>query len=355
MTKIDSYTTKLKQDLETIMGKAKPMKGVGFLKDQIKPFDKINIDKNDVVILNHRDMDGYMSGIITSQFFGGCEMIDVQYNEEIDIKKLTHKVVFIVDFSLSKEDLTSLSGVAKRVIWIDHHIGPMTKLTKELSKEVSSKVEGILCDGPSGCELTWLYLYGSAENIPPAVLIAGAYDTFRYNNKSESAIIKADAKFHDEFIMPMHYAYRKEFGDQTDSALQALVATGKDAGDKLSSMFVEGTAIWKYVKQEANLNVRNHGFLVELEGIKFASMFNNCRGSSEFGDAIANTEAEAMLAILPNDKGAFLSFYCDDDLEMNKVAQKFGGNGHRGAAGAFVDKQQLSELYSKAKPLTFSK
>jgi len=342
---------RLKRDLELIIQKSKPMKGIGTLKDNLKPFDRSGIDPKEVVILNHRDMDGYLSAISVNLFFNGdTTMKDVQYNEPIDFDELKDKVVFIVDFSLPAADMVKVSKTAKKLYWIDHHIGAINKLKEELSYNDLKNIDGICCDGPSGCELTWMYLNGGIKDIPATILIAGAYDTFRYNGEDTTErVIKKDLKFHEDFIMPMHYGFSKEFTNQSDISLQLLTKSG----GSLDSLYSDGKAIYQYKKKMANESVRVNAFLVELEGIKLATMFNNCRGSAEFGDVVKESNAEAMLAIMPNDKGAYLSFYCDSGLPMNKVAESFGGGGHVEAAGAFVNKKILSSIHNKAQPLVF--
>lgn len=50
---MEEIIKRLRKDLETVVTKSKPMKGIGVLKDHLKPFDKKGVDPNEVTICCH--------------------------------------------------------------------------------------------------------------------------------------------------------------------------------------------------------------------------------------------------------------------------------------------------------------
>jgi oligoribonuclease NrnB/cAMP/cGMP phosphodiesterase (DHH superfamily) len=338
---------RLHSTLKEIINVVKPLHGVGTLAENIKPFDKTGINPKDVIILNHRDMDGFVSGIVVHQYIGGGEMIDVQYNEPVDLDKL------------------KIKDTASRVIWIDHHSSAIKDMETARANNSACIFEGLQCSGPAGCELSWMFMHGNMYNISPVVLAVGAYDTFRFNNDAPNSIVKRDEQFHQEYIYPLFLALDTKYINQNSVALQMLLdpkfqekneffkdyRPNDGALFELEMCLPAGRAIADYIAKKASEAVKYHAFKVVINDIKFVAMFNNRRGSGEFGNAVEATECDAMLAILPTADGVSLSFYSNNGTDVSGVAKSLGGGGHRGAAGCNITYDRLMEIISTRTPL----
>lgn len=84
-------------------------------------------------IFYHVDADGKCAGFLVKS------MVQVQKDEKVGYYKINYGMefpfdlieqnerVFIVDFSISPEEMTKLLEITQRVVWIDHHISAIEK------------------------------------------------------------------------------------------------------------------------------------------------------------------------------------------------------------------------------------
>ena len=155
-------------------------------------FDSKNFDKiNNIIILHHDDMDGYISArqllcefanysnitnIETHECrYGSKETADITDNiiEEItnydkDVtdeskKRQGHSAIFIVDFSVKPYELQELLDFFgfKNVYWIDHHESAIMAYLKTFEEMDIPKtmINGLrVCNNLCASELTWLFL-----------------------------------------------------------------------------------------------------------------------------------------------------------------------------------------------------
>jgi len=97
------------------------------------------------------DLDGECSGAIVKHHRPKTELFPFDYGKEFPWDKISlEDEVYMVDISLSRDDMIKLKNNAKYLIYIDHHISKINEL-KDLS------FEGIQQDGMAACVLTWIY------------------------------------------------------------------------------------------------------------------------------------------------------------------------------------------------------
>ena len=106
------------------------------------------------VCLHHNDLNGRCSGSLVERYSkepGRYLAVEMDYTKEVPFNSIEpNETVYIVDFSLSPENMTKLLEITKNVIWIDHH-----KTAIENLKDFDLK--GLREIGYSGCELTYRY------------------------------------------------------------------------------------------------------------------------------------------------------------------------------------------------------
>lgn len=100
----------------------------------------------------HRsDLDGHCSGAIVKMRFPECEMIGVDYQDELPVFGYKYnEEIYIVDFSFKPEVMRELSE--RHILhWIDHH-----KSSIDNAHESGFLASGgkFLEIGKAGCELT---------------------------------------------------------------------------------------------------------------------------------------------------------------------------------------------------------
>lgn len=83
------------------------------------------------------------------------EYIKINYGIEFPFDSIgKNEIVYIVDYSISPEEMDKLLEITSNVIWIDHH-----KSAIEKYKNYDKDVKGLRYDGIAGCMLTYCYLF----------------------------------------------------------------------------------------------------------------------------------------------------------------------------------------------------
>ncbi|GAI91502.1 unnamed protein product, partial [marine sediment metagenome] len=124
----------------------------------------------------HSGSDGRCAGAIvwrTVAKGAGCEMIEVDYKDEIDIEKIkVGEKIVIVDFSFKPETMEKVLLLTKNIVWIDHH-------KTAFEYKYSVELKGLRDNAYSGCELTWRYFHGE-KVMPRAVELIGDRDKWAW-------------------------------------------------------------------------------------------------------------------------------------------------------------------------------
>lgn len=266
----------------------------------------------------HDDMDGKCAGAIVHKFYKvdrdytkevgeECEFLRINYKDNFPFDSIkSNETVVIVDFSLQKDgEFQKLLEITDRIIWIDHH-------KTAIEKHGDLNIRGIRRDGTSGCELTWEFFYPNQE-IPPVVKLLGDYDvwTFKYGedtNKLQTGIRLYDTK-----------PISKEWLRWLDSSYYPTAELEK------------GSISLLYRNNYYAGLVKSHSFLTELEGYKVIAC-NAGSVSSQLFDTITE-DYDIMMSFVFDGKQWTVSLYTKKDIDVSEIAKKYGGGGHKQAAG----------------------
>jgi oligoribonuclease NrnB/cAMP/cGMP phosphodiesterase (DHH superfamily) len=217
--------------------------------------------------------------------------------------------VVITDFSLPKGDMQRIMANTA-LIWIDHHKSSIETL-KELEDTPGKRVVD-----KAGCVLTWEFFF-PALPIPKAVVYIGDRDIWRHDHSETKPF--GEALFHEDT------------SPENDQLWEPLL---EDDRALLEQMIAHGNDLYQARLFSIERLIEKYGFETEFEGHKALAL--NRRGSGELGEAIRRrgytigycyVEAEQN-----GDLMTFVTLY-SDQIDVSKIAQKFGGGGHAGAAG----------------------
>lgn len=114
-------------------------------------------------------------------------------------------------------------------------------------------------------------------------------------------------------------------------------------------MIEEGKRILSWINTRNYHLVRSMAFEAEIDGLKCICS-NMPQGRSSFFDTLENINSyDVMINFYMNKKRRWnLSFYSSKpDVDVSKIAARFGGGGHKGAAGA-SSLAQLPDFIVKA-------
>ncbi len=263
------------------------------------------------------DHDGKGSAAIVKSVYPEIELLGLNHDMEIPYDEiLKHDKIVVCDISLPVDFMFKLSQ-EKDFVWIDHHISVIEQYESKLQSEGLEPIKGIRRVGTAAMILTWEYFYPNKE-LPLGIKLLGLNDIFDLRDKRVRAF---------EYAMQAIGVNRP-----TDKVWKELIEDTMD----IDSMVEKGKAILSYIRNRNFRLVRAEAFVSEFEGYKCICA-NMPQGYSEFYDSLDNIkDYDVMINFFMNKKNCWnLSFYtAKDDVDVSKIAEKFGGGGHAKAAGA---------------------
>jgi oligoribonuclease NrnB/cAMP/cGMP phosphodiesterase (DHH superfamily) len=169
--------------------------------------------------------------------------------------------------------------------------------------------------------MPWKYIHGDKKPIPRAVELIADFDIWKFEY--------GDATWN------FHYSC---YGENTDPeyALMNCWRLWLDAAKERSERYeptvedTRGHIIRIYKKITDDEQCRRFGYETEFEGLKCFAI-NGLQGSMAFGER--QDKYEGLLAYIHNGTKFLVSIYTTKDINVSKIAVKYGGGGHPQAAG----------------------
>ena len=260
------------------------------------------------------DLGGRCSGAIVKYFHPECEMIGVDYNDLVPSID-NGETIFVVDFSFSISEMDYLNNTGN-LIWIDHHksaIEGMEKLNIKGKREI----------GKAACELAWEY-FAPNRVIPYTITLLGDYDIWDHS---------------DPFTLIFQYGFRNV--ENTLPENQALWSELFESDIPMTPILKGGELILDYQTKQDKMYVKGMSYEAEFEGYR-AIVMNKAYANSKVFDSVYDPDKHDIM-ILFGVKPCELkySIYCDKpEIDVSEIAVKYGGGGHKGAAG-FYSKTQI--------------
>lgn len=265
------------------------------------------------------DLDGHCSGAIIKLRHLDCEMIGINYGDAFPWETIKEgEEVFMVDFSLQPfDDMERLNKMCN-LHWIDHH---KTAIDEAHERGFIASGSQLVEVGKAGCELVWGCTF--SDDVPESVRLLGRYDVWDHT---------------DVKTLPFQYGMRQvketipdglenmEFWDHvffSEGFVGATVHTGQFIMDYESSQNA------KFCKAYA--------FETELIGFSAICANRGFTNSKLFDSVYKPEEHDLMITFvrkkLPAEVWAVSLYSTKEDVDCGFIAKRFGGGGHKGAAG----------------------
>jgi len=199
----------------------------------------------------HSDLDGRCAGAIVKYQVPDCEMIQIDYGDELPWEELEGETVYMVDFHMNDVgDQLRLDEICKKVIWIDHHKSAVDNLDEIAKHRGLYKTEAfVVDDGRAGCELTWEWFHGR-KAMPLAVHLLGRYDVWDHS---------------DQRVVPFQYGMRMR-DTRPSGLLWTMLLERSDAWNTIEEKIIaEGCLILGYIEQSNKEYVQRRAFEKEFE------------------------------------------------------------------------------------------
>lgn len=282
----------------------------------------------------HNDADGKCSGFwvahsaVMENLETPIEFIEMSYEKPFPMDTIKpNERVYIVDYSISPDEMRKLLQITKDVTWIDHH-----KTAIEKYDGFEHDIRGVRYDGVAGCMLTYCYLncmtYCGVGNINPfnismtkdaplfTKLIAD-WDVWKFDYGDDTR--KFITAFNCYDFSPESKEWNRFFSE---------TQSGRSAEKE---MIEEGKLMIKYRDGWAKSYLERFGFETEFDGLKcFAVNLGNC--NSEYFKSLPEGKYDAFMPFAFNGEKWTVSMYSTTH-DISGICKKHGGGGHAKAAG----------------------
>lgn len=284
----------------------------------------------------HADADGKCAAFwvkwLAGSFLkdGEDEYIKINYGMNFPFDRIkSGEKIYIVDYSLPVEEMKQLLNITKDVTWIDHH-----KTAIEKYRDFNEPIRGIRYDGIAGCMLTYCYLQHMTKNGEGKI-------------KPFTKDMVNDAPYFTKLIAD-YDVWTFEYGDDTRYFNMAFESEDFEPESnnwvtlmdrKNESQYIEdGKIMMKYYDNFAKEYCESKGFETEFEGYRVYAMNIGLAGSDWF-KSVDDGSYDILMIFSYNGKYKTWSYSMySKTVDVSEIAKKYGGGGHKGAAGFNLEK-----------------
>jgi len=264
-----------------------------------------------IYVLHHDDMDGYAAAWVAKKALGEVKCIEVNYKQPVP-EIPDGSDVYILDFCFPKEEMLVLKEKCASLTVIDHHITHKDTLE-------GTGITHIFDVNESGASLTWKYFFKDAP-MPEWLKIVRVADIWKWN---EYPGAKEIANFF--YTKPLSHEFVEEISN-TD--VKSMLSIGKSLLDYKMTL-VQMIDKLKYVMM--------------IDEFKVMAA-NTASLSSDVGNYLFNNRGECAFGCTYSYSDGMVKFSLRSigDIDVSLVAKRFGGGGHKNAAGFSVPMERFS-------------
>jgi len=273
----------------------------------------------EIVYYHNNCADGFASAVVHYIESGKeAEYIPFEYNKaSVDVAKaLASDDIVFLDCCPDAGTLAILLAKAKSVTIIDHHETAIAILDQFSTFDYSNLTK-VFSDEVSGCKLAYQFYDQSELDCSKAVELISDRDTWQFKMHESKA-------FHAAIMMQVRSIEVWADIFASPYMIQQLIA--------------QGQSVLQF-QSDAVENIAKDRYMGTIEGVPV--FFVNCpyQFRSYVGDFIVKEYAElegnpfAVALFTVMGTKVFYSLRSDKRVNCAKIAEKFGGGGHAGAAG----------------------
>jgi hypothetical protein len=313
---ITGYRPKAVMTLKSSMN---PAHGITIM----NPFKAIMLNRSnarkEIVIYHANCADGFAAAwCFHDKEPGKYEFIAASYGDAPP--DCTDAIVYMVDFSYKRDVVKEICKVARKVYHVDHHISAIEDLESIWKDPNHEDFRGNF--GPyqdinySGAMLAWKFLYGSASPAPLLLKHIQDRDLWQFKMPGTKEISAA------------LFSY-----DWTFSLFDDLML-GTRAVEDLTR---EGVALLRKHTKDVRQMVDSGMQLGNIDGYIVPTLNASPMFSSDAGNLMATEYEQGKMfaaTYIDGPKGRIFSLRSTKDgMDVSKIAERFGGGGHKNAAG----------------------
>ena len=276
-----------------------------------------------LVIYHANCWDGFCAAWIAKKALGNIEPFPANYGSEPP--DVTSRVVYVLDFSYSREAMERIVTSARRTVVLDHHKTAMSALEGLHQPETGIDVWFDMTK--SGCRMTWEWFWlmefrdMSIEQRPFPALVRQDRAPWLVDY-TEDRDLWRHALPETEAINAALRSYPLSF-DLWDQFAQK---------DPISTLAYEGRAIRRAERQIVETHVRN-AKEIDFDGHQILSVNATVLFSEIAGELSKGRPFGACYFDRKDGKRQWSLRSDDDGVDVSAIAKLHGGGGHAHAAG----------------------
>jgi uncharacterized protein len=252
--------------------------------------------------------DGFTAAWVVWKYFG---------EGHVDFHAATHgdphpevddREVYVVDFSYPRPIIEAMARRAMKLTVIDHHVTAAQDLDGFIHND--GVVDGVFDMDKAGCLLTWEWFFKD-KAPPPALLAVNDRDLWKFELPCTREIFSA--------LTSYPYAF-----ETWDALMEA---------DRLEVLRQEGIAFDRKQQKDIAEVIAAGAHLITIAGHTVPACNVPYMWASDAGNILAQGHPFAACFWIDGDKIAFSLRSAPEGLDVSEVAKRFGGGGHRHAAG----------------------
>lgn len=291
-----------------------------------------------VVIFHAADFDGLFCAVVATQHLDNPELYPYDYGRHIDLSYFDDRKVYIVDVSLSANQMRELYERSDELHYIDHH----KHAVKEI-KEAVPDMEGSwdLEDNYSASYLLWRYLAKEDANVPWLLHHVDRWDVWDHSDK-DTLYVQAFLKAEYQHLLnrtpeTISVEFRAEIRD-----LVAVLRSVTWKGPLHKEIRDRGEVAYDQDMREKNLLFKTLCHPITIDGRVGLAANMPYRNLLYTQQAVEKAEIDVEFCLFywrQADGRWKLSFrgLQENDLDVSTLAALYGGRGHSKAAGAVVN------------------
>jgi uncharacterized protein len=313
-----------------------------------------------IVIYHDNCTDGFGAAFAARTALGNnAEYEPMSYNQHDDVPTYLDtkyggldRVIYILDFSIPKDQTMRLISESKRLVWLDHHktafeMWHPTERTKLIQGEVMDQINPVCCEilldnNKSGAMLAWEHFH-PGQPVPLLIHRIDDRDRWQFKlagSKAQHIALQSEKPWNfDQWRLLLDIEQLATLEDKGWALLnyqeqQVKHAAHSPAKVRIAPWFIDSELFNSRPWQRSEANV------CYVDGLAT----NTPVHMSEVGHELANASGTfGMVWYIHNSDPtiARVSLRSNGDYDVSAIAKAFGGGGHKNAAGFNIDVHTL--------------
>lgn len=274
------------------------------------------------------DNDGYMSGAIVKKAIPDAILIPYDY-EKFDISRwaLGDNMYFVDCVPQPYLEVKKLYDIIGKGLYIiDHHKTAIeSPILQQIKEEIPDNI--VLSNEHAACRLCWEFFYPKVK-VPTAVKYLSQYDAWQLDGEYDW----------DNIVLPFQMGIRLQETDPTKSNVMTDFLDLYSQSN-VASTIQDGRIVLQYQTLEHKKNMANNAFEYRWKSFTFLCI-NSTHSNSQLFDSMYDPEKHDFMCrfCLNKNQEVSVSIYTTrPDKDASEIAKRFGGGGHRKAAGFKLD------------------